>query len=65
MSGEALGRHTDNRQYTPSRSSTYMTHRVKMSKWFVNSLILIFVLLMAGLLVWGLMGAPPLKKMFG
>lgn len=51
----------DAMQPIPSRSSTYMSNRVKMSKWFVNSLILIFVLLMAGLLVWGLMGAPPLK----
>lgn len=46
----------------PSRTSTYPSHRVRMSKWFVNSLIIIFILLMAGLLIWGLIGAPPLEE---
>lgn len=46
----------------PSRTNTYPSHRVRMSKWFVNSLIVIFILLMAGLLIWGLIGAPPLEE---
>lgn len=60
-----MNQQQDAMQSIPSRTSTYMSNRVRMSKWFVNSLILIFVLLMAGLLVWGLMGAPPLRTMFG
>lgn len=46
----------------PSRSSTHPSQKVRMSKWFVNSLIIIFILLMAGLLIWGLIGAPPLEE---
>ncbi|WP_422660772.1 hypothetical protein ACK8P5_09900 [Paenibacillus sp. EC2-1] len=46
----------------PSRSSTHPSQKVRMSKWFVNSLIVIFILLMAGLLIWGLIGAPPLEE---
>lgn len=45
-----------------SRTSTYPSHRVRMSKWFVNTLIVLFILLMAGLLIWGLIGAPPLEE---
>ncbi|UNK20490.1 hypothetical protein MNQ98_10950 [Paenibacillus sp. N3/727] len=46
----------------PSRTSTYPSQRVRMSKWFVNTLIVLFILLMAGLLIWGLIGAPPLEE---
>lgn len=46
----------------PSRSHTHPSQKVRMSKWFVNSLIVIFILLMAGLLIWGLIGAPPLEE---
>lgn len=46
----------------PSRSRTHPSQKVRMSKWFVNSLIVIFILLMAGLLIWGLIGAPPLEE---
>ncbi|NMO96944.1 hypothetical protein [Paenibacillus lemnae] len=49
---------------TPSRSRTYSSQRVRMSKWFVNSLIVLFIMLMAGLLWWGLIGAPSLEDMF-
>lgn len=49
---------------SPSRTNTYPSHRVRMSKWFVNTLIVLFILLMAGLLFWGLIGAPPLEEMF-
>ena len=48
---------------TPSRSNRYPSYRLQMSKWFVNSLIIIFILLMAGLLIWGLIGAPPLGEL--
>ncbi|WP_106768004.1 hypothetical protein [Paenibacillus faecalis] len=48
----------------PSRTKTYPSHRVRMSKWFVNTLIVLFILLMAGLLFWGLIGAPPLEEIF-
>lgn len=49
-------------QSVPSRANTYPSHRVRMSKLFVNSLIITFILLMAGLLIWGLIGAPPLEE---
>ncbi|WP_054957150.1 hypothetical protein [Paenibacillus dakarensis] len=54
----------DEESVTPTRTSTYPSSRVRMSKWFVNSLIVIFILLMAGLVYWGLIGAPPLEEMF-
>ncbi|WP_251035499.1 hypothetical protein [Paenibacillus sp. ISL-20] len=47
----------------PKRTNTYSSYRVRMSKWFVNSLIVMFILLMVGLLWWGLIGAPPLKEL--
>ncbi|AWP28424.1 hypothetical protein [Paenibacillus sp. Cedars] len=47
----------------PKRTNTYSSYRVRMSKWFVNSLIVIFILLMVGLLWWGLIGAPPLSEL--
>lgn len=69
-SGEGLSRSRSVRsggtgaeeQTAPSRANTYPSHRVRMSKWFVNALIIIFILLMAGLLIWGLIGAPPLEE---
>ncbi|KKO52025.1 hypothetical protein [Paenibacillus sp. DMB20] len=56
------GKNASKEQSTPLRSKTYTSQRVRMSKWFVNSLIILFILLMAGLLVWGLIGAPPLEE---
>ncbi|MUG64972.1 hypothetical protein CHH75_09890 [Paenibacillus sp. 7541] len=47
----------------PMRTRTYSSYRVRMSKWFVNSLIILFVLLMAALVWWGVKGAPPLKEL--
>lgn len=44
----------------PSRTQTYTSERVRLSKLFVNSLILIFVILLGSLLLWGLNGAPEL-----
>ncbi|GGF75442.1 hypothetical protein GCM10010912_20780 [Paenibacillus albidus] len=54
----------DGEHSTPSRSQTYSSERVRLSKMFVNSLIFIFVLLLASLLVWGIKGAPPLKTLW-
>lgn len=48
----------------PSRSDTYSSERVRLSKMFVNSLIFIFVFLLVGLLWWGIEGAPSLKTLW-
>lgn len=50
-------------ELAPKRTNTYSSYRVRMSKWFVNSLIIVFILLMAALLWWGLIGAPPLREL--
>ncbi|MFF2016354.1 MULTISPECIES: hypothetical protein [Paenibacillus] len=49
---------------TPSRTETYSSDRVRLSKMFVNSLIFLFVLLLAFLLTWGIKGAPPLGDLW-
>ncbi|MFF2908079.1 hypothetical protein [Paenibacillus sp. NPDC057934] len=49
---------------TPSRSETYSSDRVRLSKMFVNSLIFLFVLLLGFLLTWGIKGAPPLGDLW-
>ncbi|MRN53412.1 hypothetical protein [Paenibacillus monticola] len=51
-------------ELTPSRSQTYTSERVRLSKIFVNSLIFMFVILLASLLWWGIEGAPPLKTLW-
>ncbi|MCL6602415.1 MAG: hypothetical protein K6T94_06005 [Paenibacillus sp.] len=51
---------TLNGEATPSRSQTYISERVKLSKMFVNSLIVLFVILLISLLWWGIEGAPKL-----
>ncbi|WP_339319837.1 hypothetical protein [Paenibacillus sp. FSL R10-2734] len=48
----------------PSRSNTYSSERVRLSKMFVNSLIFIFVILLIALLWWGIEGAPPLRTLW-
>jgi hypothetical protein len=48
----------------PSRSNTYSSERVRLSKMFVNSLIFIFVMLLVALLLWGIQGAPPLSTLW-
>ncbi|CAH1054770.1 hypothetical protein [Paenibacillus pseudetheri] len=48
----------------PSRSNTYSSERVRLSKMFVNSLIFIFVILLVALLWWGIEGAPPLSTLW-
>ncbi|WNS44466.1 hypothetical protein [Paenibacillus sp. MMS20-IR301] len=49
---------------TPSRAQSYPSERIRFSKMFINSLIIIFVLLLAFLLWWGIIGAPPLKTLW-
>lgn len=53
-----------NNETSPTRSETYSSERVRMSKMFVNSLILIFVILLFALLWWGIEGAPPLTTLW-
>jgi len=48
----------------PSRARTYTSERVRLSKMFVNSLILIFVILLVSLLMWGINGAPELRTLW-
>ncbi|MDQ0169049.1 hypothetical protein [Paenibacillus tundrae] len=44
----------------PTRTELHPSRRLRLSKRFVNSLILLFVLLTASLVWWGVKGAPPL-----
>ncbi|WP_379129120.1 hypothetical protein [Paenibacillus sp. sgz500958] len=48
----------------PSRSKTYTSERVRLSKMFVNSLIFLFVTLLILLLWWGIEGAPELRTLW-
>ncbi|MFD1138650.1 hypothetical protein [Paenibacillus urinalis] len=47
----------------PTRSDLFPSQRVRLSKWFVNSLIIIFILLTGALVYWGIIGAPPLRTL--
>ena len=49
---------------TPSRAESYPSERIRFSKMFVNSLIVIFILLLAFLLWWGIEGAPELRTLW-
>jgi hypothetical protein len=49
---------------TPSRTKSYPSERIRFSKMFVNSLIVIFIMLLASLLWWGIEGAPPLRDLW-
>ncbi|MNC06423.1 hypothetical protein D3C75_539340 [compost metagenome] len=49
---------------TPSRSQSYPSERIRLSKIFVNSLIFMFVLLLASLVWWGIEGAPELRTLW-
>ncbi|WP_238650074.1 hypothetical protein [Paenibacillus piscarius] len=49
---------------TPSRTQTYPSERIRFSKMFVNSLSVLFLMLLAFLLYWGIEGAPPLRELF-
>ncbi|WP_410514780.1 hypothetical protein PaeBR_10580 [Paenibacillus sp. BR2-3] len=60
MEGEGA---RQDKEATPSRARTYTSERVRLSKMFVNSLIFIFVILLAFLLWWGIEGAPKLRTL--
>ncbi|MNO59493.1 hypothetical protein D3C76_500820 [compost metagenome] len=54
----------DGEASTPSRTESYPSERLRFSKMFINSLIVIFLLLLAFLLYWGLIGAPDLNTLW-
>lgn len=54
----------EDEEKTPSRSETYPSERVRLSKIFVNTLIFMFVLLVASLFWWGKEGAPELRTLW-
>lgn len=37
----------------PPRKTLHPSNKGKLTRWFVNTLILLFILLVAGLLLWG------------
>lgn len=47
----------------PTRAELFPSRRVRLSKWFINSLICIFILLTGFLVYWGIIGAPPLNTL--
>lgn len=47
----------------PTRAELFPSRRVRLSKWFINSLIFIFILLTGFLVYWGIIGAPPLNTL--
>ena len=59
---ESSERGNTGEESTPSRTDTYSSERVRLSKMFVNSLIFLFVLLLGFLLAWGIKGAPTLNE---
>lgn len=46
-----------------TRSEMFPSRRIRVSKWFLNFLSTLFVLITAALLWWGIKGAPPLSKL--
>ncbi|OKP95670.1 hypothetical protein [Paenibacillus sp. P46E] len=57
-------RPVDEESSTPSRAESYPSERLRFSKMFINSLIVIFLLLLLFLLYWGLIGAPDLNTLW-
>lgn len=52
-------------EHVPSRTDTYSSYNVKVSKIFLNTLIFLFFILTVALLWWGLKGAPPWREIWG
>jgi hypothetical protein len=46
-----------------SRAEMFPSRRIRVSKWFLNFLSTLFVLITAALLWWGIKGAPPISEM--
>ncbi|WP_405114758.1 hypothetical protein MHH28_10885 [Paenibacillus sp. FSL K6-1217] len=51
-------------EQTPSRAESYPSERIRFSKMFINSLIVLFLMLLAFLLWWGINGAPDLGSLW-
>ncbi|WP_211745063.1 hypothetical protein [Paenibacillus sp. Marseille-Q4541] len=47
----------------PTRADLFPSRRLRLSKWFINSLIFLFILLTGFLVYWGIIGAPSLDTM--
>jgi hypothetical protein len=45
-----------------TRAEMFPSRRIRVSKWFLNFLSTLFVLITAALLWWGIKGAPPISK---
>lgn len=48
----------------PARTETYYSNKIKLSRIFLNTLNVLFLMLTVALLWWGLQGAPPLKEIW-
>ncbi|WP_225999053.1 hypothetical protein [Paenibacillus sp. BJ-4] len=46
-----------------TRAEMFPSRRLRVSKWFLNFLSTLFVLITAALLWWGIKGAPPISKL--
>ncbi|ADO57113.1 hypothetical protein ACT3XG_14260 [Paenibacillus polymyxa] len=46
-----------------TRTEMFPSRRIRVSKWFLNFLSTLFVLITAALLWWGIKGAPPISEM--
>lgn len=46
-----------------SRTELFPSRRIRVSKWFMNFLSVLFILITAALLWWGIEGAPPIDVM--
>ncbi|MET3543968.1 cobalamin biosynthesis Mg chelatase CobN [Paenibacillus favisporus] len=60
----AGNRETADESTVPARADTYGSRRIKISKYFTNSLIFLFIGLTAFLVYWGIKGAPPLEDLW-
>ncbi|GIO30837.1 MULTISPECIES: hypothetical protein [Paenibacillus] len=63
------GQHTSKRtgeeeDSTPSRTERYASRKIMISKYFTNSLFILFLVLTAFLVYWGVKGAPPLEELW-
>ncbi|GAB6990338.1 hypothetical protein [Paenibacillus pini] len=54
----------DTTEDTPARRDTYSSRKIRISKYFTNTLIFLFVMLTAFLVYWGIKGAPPLEELW-
>ncbi|MGF7050004.1 hypothetical protein J2T13_004527 [Paenibacillus sp. DS2015] len=64
VSSPAIDTQNDDQEPVPARTDTYSSQRMKLSKIFLNTLIVLFFLLTIGLVWWGIEGAPDWKEMW-